>query len=170
MIIIANRVVNLHSSIWKFLFLQRHHAILNISFDQPETILRQRVYIHLSLHSEMVTECKLPFLINSATDSLDIRYGLSKLRITIRSPEVDRKQTYISVDFDTLINPTHNNILILYFVSIATNVAPLDLQMSTLQLLYFLEIEFRVDGEEYCYSRSFLLLIYMYKVHHCPIS
>ena len=72
--------------------------------------------------------------------------------------------------FDTLINPTHNNILSLYFVSIATNVAPLDLQMSTRQLLYFLETLFRVDGEVYCYSRSFLLLIYMYKVHHCPIS
>ena len=79
---IQNRVVNLHSSIWRFPFLQRRHAILNISFDQPETILRQRVYIHLSLHPEKVTECKLPFLINSATDSLDIRYGLSKLRIT----------------------------------------------------------------------------------------
>ena len=69
-----------------------------------------------------------------------------------------------------MINPTHNNILSLYFVSIATNVAPLDLQMSTRQLLYFLETLFRVDGEVYCYSRSFLLLIYMYKVHHCPIS
>ena len=63
-----------------------------------------------------------------------------------------------------------NVILSQYFVSIATNVAPLDLQMSTQQLLYFLETLFRVDGEVYCYSRSFLLLIYMYKVHHCPIS
>ena len=87
---IQNRVVNLHSSIWRFPFLQRRHAILNISFDQPETILRQRVYIHLSLHPEKVTECKLPFLINSATDSLDIRYGLSKLRITNRPLEVYR--------------------------------------------------------------------------------
>ena len=87
---IENRVVNLHSSIWRFPFQQRRHAILNISFDQPETILRQRVYIHLSLHPEKVTECKLPFLINSATDSLDIRYGLSKLRITNRPLEVYR--------------------------------------------------------------------------------
>ena len=74
------------------------------------------------------------------------------------------------IGFDTLINLTHNNILSLYFVSTATNVAPLDLQMSIRQLLYFLETLFRVDGEVYCYSRSFLLLIYMYKVHHCPIS
>ena len=94
---IENRVVNLHSSIWRFPFLQRRHAILNISFDQPETILRQRVYIHLSLHPEKVTECKLPFLINSATDSLDIRYGLSKLRITNRKPEVYRKWTNIFI-------------------------------------------------------------------------